>query len=198
MTNQEFLESITQEGEEWRDVIGYEGLYMVSNMGRIMFLHRIVSNGKSVREISPKLCKLTINTDGYAIVHIHVNNKVSRKLVHRVVADAFIPNPDKKSEIDHINTLRDDNKVDNLRWVTSSENSHNPITLKRNQDAGLKMGKPIAKVKGGLIVERYQSIKSAKKAGYNEQTIGRSLNGDPLPTKDYQWIYLSDYEASNQ
>lgn len=198
MTNQEFLESITLEGEEWRDVIGYEGLYMVSNIGRVVFLHRIVSNGKSVREIYPKLCKLTINTDGYAIVHIHVNNKVSRKLVHRLVADAFIPNPDEKSEIDHINTLRDDNRADNLRWVTSSENSHNPITLKRNKDAGLKMGKPIAKVREGLIIERYPSIKSAKKAGYNEQTIGRSLNGEPLPTKDYKWIYLSDYEASNQ
>ena len=198
MTNQDFLESITLDGEEWRDVVGWEGLYVVSNMGRIVFLHRMVSNGKSVREILPKLCKLTINTDGYAVVHIHVNNKVFRRLVHRIVADAFIPNPNGKTEIDHINTLRDDNRVENLRWVTSSENSHNPITLKRNQEAGLKMGKPIAKVKDGLIIESYPSIKSAKKAGYNEQTISRSLNGQPLPTKDYVWMYISDYKSSYQ
>lgn len=198
MTNQEFLESITQEGEEWRDVIGYEGLYMVSNKGRIVFLYRVVSNGRSIREIFPKLCKLTLNTDGYAIVHIHVNNKVTRRLVHRLVAEAFIPNYGNKTEIDHINTLRDDNRADNLRWVTSSENSRNPITLKRNRAAGLKMGKPIAKVSNGLIIECFPSIKSAKRAGYNEQTINRSLNGDPLPTKDYKWVYLSDYEASNQ
>lgn len=198
MTNKEFLESITLEGEEWRDVVGYEGLYVVSNMGRIVFLHRIVSNGKSVREISPKLCKFTINTDGYAIVHIHVNNKVLRRLVHRVVADAFIHNPENNPEVDHINTLRYDNRAENLRWVTSSENSNNPITLKRNKDVGLKFGKPIVKVKSGLIVEYYPSIKSAKKAGYNEQTIYRSLNGQPLPTKDYIWMYISDYKSSYQ
>lgn len=198
MTNQEFLESITLEGEEWRDVVGYEDLYAVSNMGRIAFLYRQVSNGKSVREIFPKLCKLTINNDGYAVVHLHVNNKVIRRLAHRIVAESFIPNPNGKTEIDHINALRDDNRVVNLRWVTSSENSRNPITLKRNQEAGLKMGKPVAKVKDGIIIECYPSIKSAKKAGYNEQTIHRSLKGLPLPTKGYSWLYISDYEAPNQ
>lgn len=192
MTNEEFLKEISLENEEWRPVVGWEGLYVVSNLGRVVFLCRTVSNGKGVRTIQPKLCKLTINKDGYAVVHIHVNNKVLRKLAHRLVAESFIPNPDNKPEVDHINAIRTDNRVSNLRWVTSAENANNPITMSRMIASTAKFGKAVAKISAGRILEVYPSIKEACRAGYCEQTIYRSLKGEPLLTKNYIWRLLSD------
>ncbi|MDE7345134.1 MAG: NUMOD4 motif-containing HNH endonuclease [Muribaculaceae bacterium] len=192
MNNEEFLESISLEGEEWRPVVGWENLYAVSNLGRVAFLHRVVSNGVSVREIQPKLCKLTVIRYGYTLVHLWRNNKGFRRSVHRLVAESFLPNPENKPEVDHLNTITNDNRVENLRWVTSIENSQNPISLKRVRDSRLKVSIPIAKVMNGIIVEQYQSIKQAVRAGYNEQTIHRCLAGEKLPKKDYIWKRISD------
>lgn len=192
MSNEEFLKSISLAGEEWKPVVGWEELYAVSNLGRVAFLHRFVSNGVSVREIHFKLCKQTIVRYGYTVVHLWRNNKGHRRLVHRLVAEAFIPNPENKPEVDHINTITNDNRVENLRWATSAENSQNPISLKRVRDSSLKASTPIAKVKNGVVIEQYQSIKQAVRAGYNEQTIHRCLAGMPLPTKDYIWKPISE------
>lgn len=69
--------------------------------------------------------------DGYLVVCISKNGKRKDAHVHVLVAQAFIPNPDNKPEVDHINCVRDDNRVENLRWVTRSENARNPITYER-------------------------------------------------------------------
>lgn len=106
--------------EIWKDIEGYEGLYQVSNLGRI----KITRNGKE---------RITIGvldkTTGYRKFSLHNHGKEKKFLVHRLVAKVFIPNIDNKPEIDHINTIRDDNRVDNLRWVTRKENRNNPISL---------------------------------------------------------------------
>lgn len=103
--------------EEWRPVVGFEDMYMVSNDGHIR-------NIKRQHDLVPEL------SNGYYRVCLSSNGKTTHKFVHRVVAEAFIPNPDNKPFIDHINGIRNDNRIENLRWCTSKENSNNPVTRK--------------------------------------------------------------------
>lgn len=114
--------------EEWRDVVGYEGKYQVSNLGRVRnFKNFNVIDGWTTRS-------------GYISVHLSNQGKPRKKSVHRLVAMAFISNPLSKPHIDHINCNRQDNRVENLRWCTHKENMNNPITLEtiRKSKVGVK------------------------------------------------------------
>ena len=114
--------------EIFKDIKGYEGLYQISNLGNVKSLNY----GKTGKE---KLLKPAPNSKGYLNVSLVKNKKKTNFLVHRLVAQAFIPNPKPKfkKQIDHINTIRTDNRVENLRWVTSLENCNNPITLEKQR-----------------------------------------------------------------
>ena len=126
--------------EEWRDVQGFPN-YAVSNFARVKRLKyiRYYLDGR-VRHNEERIVKQT-SKDGYKMVRLF-NEKTGRKGIlvktHRLVAIAFIPNPDNKPYIDHINTIRDDNRIENLRWVTAKENSNNTITRKRNSQSRRK------------------------------------------------------------
>lgn len=116
--NLEWIPYIEEEGIEWRPVKDYEGLYEVSNTGK-------VRNAVTKRELVAKLDKY-----GYRHLGLRALGRKRKWItVHRLVAIAFIPNPDNKESIDHINAIKTDNRVENLRWVTNMENMHNPITL---------------------------------------------------------------------
>lgn len=108
------------EQEIWLPVIGKEGLYEVSNMGRVKSLPRIIknSNNRSVRE----RIMAVVKNKGYVVVGLQGNK--SNIGVHRLVAAAFIPNPDNKPFINHKNGVRNDNRVENLEWCTQKENVH--------------------------------------------------------------------------
>lgn len=114
--------------EIWKPVVGFDGLYEVSNLGSVRSLCRYVNgfNGKKLKK--GKKLKTTINIQGYCVVDICYKNKRKQYRVHRLVAEAFIPNPENKPYIDHINTIRSDNRVENLRWVTAQENRNNELT----------------------------------------------------------------------
>lgn len=100
--------------EVWKDIKGYEGLFQISNQGNIK------KNGKKIVPWK--------DNKGYLRVYLSYKKEPNVK-VHRLVANAFIPNPDNKPQIDHINTIKTDNRVENLRWVTNQENARNPNTL---------------------------------------------------------------------
>lgn len=102
------------EGEIWLPVVGFEGFYEVSNMGRVKSL----SNKGTTNIIKAT----TINNGGYVTIRLAKNKKEMGKLVHRLVAEAFIPNPDNKATVNHIDSNRINNNLDNLEWTTYSEN----------------------------------------------------------------------------
>lgn len=77
----------------------------------------------------------TLRKDGYLMYYLRINNKKIGVYQHRIIAELMIPNPDKKPCIDHINTDRTDNRIENLRWVTHKENSNNELTKKHNSDS---------------------------------------------------------------
>ena len=118
--------------EEWRNIEGYEGLYEISNLGRVRSLDRIVvySNGRKYF-YKGEILKLKVDKYGYNIISFCKNGKHKTYTIHRLVASAFIPNTENKSCIDHINTIKTDNRVENLRWVTNKENMNNPLTLNK-------------------------------------------------------------------
>lgn len=121
--------------EKWRDVVGYETLYEVSASGLVRSKKRVL---KYVNNMSKSLCctvvggrilKGSVDNSGYVYVNLRNEEGLKRVSVHRLVAMAFIPNHENKPHIDHINTIRTDNRVENLRWVDSLENINNLITI---------------------------------------------------------------------
>ena len=117
--------------EEWRDVVGYEGFYQVSNYGRIKVVPHLVSRGFCTITCPEKILKPRAKNNRYLFVRLSNGSKRTskEKYVHRLVAEAFLPNCDHKPEIDHIDGDRTNNFVTNLRWVTRTENVRNPNTF---------------------------------------------------------------------
>lgn len=193
MTNQEFLREISQEGEEWRDVVGYEGRYMVSSFGRIFGYKR------------RKSLILQRKNEYYrylTVVLFGDDEKYHSHYVHRLVAEAFIPNLENKAYIDHIDTDVINNHVSNLRWVTQSENHLNPIT--RNKKIGSKhnlispLRKKVVQLKDGELIATYDYIAQVKEKGFSNWHVSSCCSGRLRQHKGFQWMFLSDYEASNQ
>lgn len=97
--------------EIWKDIEGYEGLYKVSNLGRIKSFYH-----------GGKIMKPDVSNHGHLRVKLSKSGKLKRYLVHRLVARAFIPNSENKPQINHIDADPTNNSVDNLEWSTQSEN----------------------------------------------------------------------------
>lgn len=114
--------------EEWRAVVGYEGLYEVSSFGRVRSIDRVITHNnkkgmKSYRQLKGKTLKLGKDGHGYNHVNLGKNGVNKFKSVHRMVAEAFIPKIDGKNYVNHIDSNPLNNKVENLEWCTSSENN---------------------------------------------------------------------------
>lgn len=113
------------------------------------------------------------------------------KFVHRLIAETFIPNPENKPYIDHINTIRDDNRIDNLRWITAKENANNPITItkitKMNQD---KKKGIIGFDKNGNEVCRFEKFSDAVAAGYSKH-CSEVANGKRNKSNNLYWKWIN-------
>ena len=132
--------------EIWKDIQGYEGLYQVSNFGRIKALHKVVSHKYAGTKTIPEcIKKIQKNLNGYSIIVLSINNKPKTFTVHRLVAKHFIHNPENKPEVNHIDGDKGNNHISNLEWNTKSENNQHAY------NNGLKKGSTHLKGKTGSL-----------------------------------------------
>lgn len=109
---------------EWRDVVGFEGLYEVNSEGQIKSLDKLSPHWKGgIRNIKGKILTGTLDKDGYKVVSLSLNGVKKIHKIHRLVAECFIENPSNKETVNHINGIKADNLVSNLEWNTHRENS---------------------------------------------------------------------------
>ncbi|MCM6931239.1 NUMOD4 motif-containing HNH endonuclease [Enterococcus italicus] len=204
----DFMEDNSMNKEIWKDISGYEGLYQVSNFGRVKSLARKVprSGGKlhSVKETM----KTPSKRKGYLLVNLSKLGIKKRVSIHRLVALAFIDNPSDKPEVNHIDENKENNYVHNLEWVTAKENSNHGtrneriadyIRRRNKSEHGCSYGPPTKKVNKvdpitGKVICEYDSVKSALKAlGVSPKsgTLSSCLTGKRghKTYKGYRWEY---------
>jgi len=168
--------------EEWRDIKGYEGLYQVSNLGRVRSLRF-----KKVRILKPW------GSHGYKHIELCVNNSRFVTGVHRLVAEAFIPNPLNLPEVNHKDRNRSNNVLDNLEWVNRSQdvahayaNGVLPRPTHQNQPNQRK-------IKDVIEDKEYFSLREAsRQTGHKRETIKRSIELNvPVCNNTHHFIYIN-------
>lgn len=199
--------------EIWKDVVGYEGLYKVSNFGNVVKMptlqHRISKYGKKFTQLAPKapsLMRPALDFDGYPTLSLSKNGTSHTYRVHRLVAIAFIDNPDNKPQVNHKNGVKNDNCVDNLEWCTQSENIRHSVDVLGNSIGSPKGShkseeqkkKQSEAMSGRVLPEWHREI--LKKAQNDPENRRKSYRNDPrrFPVKCLEdgKIYASALYAS--
>ena len=170
--------------EIWKDIEGYEGLYQISNLGNVKSLERKKIDGRLCHE---KILKQAKNKCGYLSCEFCKDGVGRRFLIHRIVAQTFLPNPDGKREVNHINGIKTDNRVENLEWNTSKENQLHAY----RSGLQIKPTKPIVQYDlNGVFIREWVSAKeAATKTNLKRSNICHCCKGRIHHTGGYIWRY---------
>jgi hypothetical protein len=165
--------------EIWKDIKGYEGIYQISNLGRVKILARniINVNGKLERR-KEKIKKNYINWQGYSRIGLCKKSVVKKYSVHILVAKAFIPNPENKPEVNHKYGIKTDNRATELEWSTKSENMLHAYGIGLNKGPkGNKqwMAKLVIDTQTGIFYDTISEAAIAK--NINQGVLGKYLRG---------------------
>lgn len=153
------------DNEIWKDVPGYAGLYQISDKGRVMSLC-------GFHNVDQRIMKLDKTRGGYYQISLHKNGKEERFKVHRLVAMAFIPNPDNLPQINHKNEIKTDNRVENLEWCTQKYNCNYGTRLER---CAKGRGKKIICIETGI--EYWSCTEAARQMNLDHSHIAKCCRG---------------------
>jgi len=184
--------------EIWKDIKGYEGLYQVSNLGNVKVLDRKIKSNYNYFIRKGRILKLCIGKkDGYVYVCLTKNNKGKTVKVHRLVAQAFIPNPNNLPQINHKDEDKTNNNVDNLEWCTSLyNNNYGTRNTKLYNKTSFRKGhkpkscKKVAKYSlDGTLLDIYFSIREAGRINnFSASSIYRCCE-NKAKCRNYIWKY---------
>lgn len=165
--------------ELWTDIKDYEGIYQVSNFGRV----KRVKLGRILKGYT--------NTSGYLQVGLYKNRVKYPKTIHRLVAEAFIQNPENKLDVNHVDEDKTNNRVDNLEWSTRKENLNHGT---RNERAGKSKSIPIIaiNIKNGEYTEFYGASECARQLGLDQSSITKVIKGRLKQTGGYTFKYKGE------
>lgn len=162
--------------EFWKDIPGYEGLYLISNTGKVFSLRC-------------KRCLIQhLDKGGYLRVPLVLNKKHKLWAVHRLVAMAFVSNPDNLPEVNHKDEDKTNNHCENLEWCTRKYNANYGTAMKRMIVTRLK---PVEQIKNGEVVKRWESAKAAGCDGFDHGNISKCCNGKLRTYKGYEWRFTT-------
>ena len=171
--------------EIFKDIEGYEGLYQISNLGRVKSLN-YRHTGKE------KIIKVGKHKDGYLTVCLYKEGAKKYYTVHKLVGNAFLSNPHGFKEVNHIDEDKTNNCADNLEWCSRSYNcSYNGRAKKAGKKIAEKLGKPVIAIskESGLIME-YESIREAERlTGVYHQNIIACCKGKYKSAGNFYWYY---------
>lgn len=194
-----FCDGVKME-EIWKDIKGYEGIYQISNLGRIKTLAKTVRKWDGTARRSEQILKPILQKSGYCHIGLWRNGKRKQSRVHRLVAAAFCTNsdPDNKTQVNHLNENKQDNRAENLEWATPRENTlyGNCIekrTANRNEHAANKRIKVACfDIKTNCLVKLFSSIALASQwcgVHENDGHITQCCKGKQKTAYGYRWQY---------
>lgn len=180
--------------EIWKDVAGYEGLYKVSNQGRVSTLGRsiIQTRGNALKSYPAKIMKATIEPSGYYAITLYRQGAHKRVKVHTLVGKSFIDNHDSLPVINHINGVKTDNRAENLEWCTIAHNNRHSIKMGLTKPHDFKPRPVMQFSKSGEFIRRWDSVTAAARGVNssigNMSTVCRVGSGRKT-LKGYRWEY---------
>ena len=174
--------------EQWRPIDGYEGYYLVSSMGRVIALPNSHHKAPLLMKLKPERC-------GYLKIGLSMNNKQKFLLVHRLVAKAFIPNPNDYPFINHIDENKKNNCVENLEWCTAKMNVNHGTARARTcakQKNNVHPCPVVQKTLDGVEVARYASCSDIPRLTKFRRTgVVECLRGRIQTAYGYKWEYAT-------
>ena len=184
------------EGEVWKDVVGYEGQYQVSNKGNVRSVDRINHIGS---KYSGRMLKPWYQSGGYLQVGLCKNGKVMSKYIHRLVLEAFVDNPNNLPEVNHLDENKTNNELPNLEWCDSSYNSKYGTRIRRIAQKQSKKVRAVNIETGEVLT--FNSTQEAVRKGYNSGGVSQAcrghyksatgkLIGDGHTYKGHRWSYI--------
>lgn len=179
--------------EKWAQIEGFEGFYEVSDQGNLRSVERVVDRLRFGKiEKIPRTSipvKQRVNYKGYCDVVLQRDGKRKTLLVHRIVAAAFCPR-NGGDQINHLNSIRHDNRAENLEWCTGKENIAHAIS----NDPKKWGKKAVCAMKDGEIIFTFESAREAGRNGFHSGNISSALCGRLKTTGGYEWFLRSDLE----
>ena len=195
-----FLKSVSLENEEWKDVENFVGRYMISNKGRLCGVggYRTNKHG-TIKWFNHIILNIHPSISGYDHHALYIDGVRSEMLTHRLVAKAFIPNPENKPFVDHIDGNKLNNCVENLKWCTHLENMQNPNSKKKSctraHNAHLYDVPVVSISLEDNTVTHYPSLTDATKLGFDKSGICMCCRGKRNTHKKHKWMYEAQYTA---
>lgn len=187
--------------EIWKDVVGYEGLYQVSNLGGVRSVDHVAQIKRGNQEFTAlhkgKILTPLVRQHGYLCVQLygrggHATKNMRTLSVHRLVAEAFIPNPKNLPEVNHKDECKTNNCVENLEWISHIDNTRYGTAISRRaaKQYNGKTSKKIAQyTRDGELVRIFPSLHEAGRNGYGESNICMCAKNNQIRPSAYGYVW---------